>query len=127
MLELFTKNYVCMDSTHGLNAYQFELTTLLTLDELHQGFPVGFMFSNTVSTLTLTVFLESIKARIKHPIKSKVFMSDMADEFYNAWSKVMGPTDHQLFCTWHVDRAWRQNLPRVCFKIAFFNLTRGAL
>lgn len=38
MLENFRDKSVCMDSTHGLNSYGFELTTLLVLDELNQGF-----------------------------------------------------------------------------------------
>lgn len=40
-------------------------------------------------------------------------MSDMAEEFFNAWVKVMGITDFRLFCAWHVDRAWRKNLCKI--------------
>ncbi|XP_068085219.1 uncharacterized protein [Anabrus simplex] len=35
-------------------------------------------------------------------------MSDMEEVFHNAWLKVM-----KLFCSWHVDRAWRKNLCKI--------------
>lgn len=31
MLQTFGKNIICIDSTHGLNSYDFELTTLMKL------------------------------------------------------------------------------------------------
>ena len=40
----------------------------------------------------------------------KWFMSDLAEQFYNAWVATFGNRPHKLVCTWHVDRAWRENL-----------------
>lgn len=40
-------------------------------------------------------------------------MSDIAPVFYNAWVKVNGPVKNQLFCSWHVDRAWQINLKKI--------------
>ena len=38
-------------------------------------------------------------------------MSDMAPQFYNAWVAVMGdPRPIKLICTWHVDKAWKEEL-----------------
>jgi hypothetical protein len=34
----------------------------------------------------------------------RVFMSDMAENFYVVWSDVMGPVEFRLFCSWHVLR-----------------------
>lgn len=33
--------------------------------------------------------------------------------FYNAWQSVMGPVQKQLFCSRHVDRAWKTNLSKI--------------
>ena len=33
MLKQYGNNYICCDSTHGLNCYDFELTTLLILQK----------------------------------------------------------------------------------------------
>ena len=35
------------------------------------------------------------------------FMSDDAQQFFNAWGSVFGPVKNILFCTWHVDWAWK--------------------
>lgn len=43
----------------------------------------------------------------------KTFMTDIVSTFYSAWSCIMGPAEHQLFCSWHVDRAWQQNLSKI--------------
>ena len=95
VLERFGKKCVCMDSTHGLNSYEFELTTLLVLDDLNQGFPCAFMFSNRTDSEMLEVLLLCIRNVIGDRLKTSVFMSDMADEFFNAWQKIMEPPQFQ--------------------------------
>ncbi|XP_050064830.1 uncharacterized protein LOC126553754 [Aphis gossypii] len=92
----FGPNKICIDGTHGTNAYDIQLYTIMTVDEYGTGCPVAFCFSNRVGI-----------------IKSKVFMSDDAPAFYNAWVNVMGPAEHRLLCTWHVDRNWRDNLSKI--------------
>ncbi|KAJ8970809.1 hypothetical protein NQ314_001022 [Rhamnusium bicolor] len=42
MLKTFGKNTVCVDSTHGLNGYDFELTTVMIIDEFGEGFPGAY-------------------------------------------------------------------------------------
>ena len=37
-------------------------------------------------------------------------MSDTASQFYNAWIGTMGGKPIRLICTWHVDRAWQEEL-----------------
>ena len=34
----------------------------------------------------------------------------MAPQSYNAWSSVMGDSDNHLYCAWHVDKAFRENI-----------------
>lgn len=42
MLEKYGSDCICIDGTHGLNGYKFELVTLLVLDDLREGFPSAF-------------------------------------------------------------------------------------
>ena len=37
-------------------------------------------------------------------------MSDLANQFYNAWIGIMGGRPQRLVCTWHVDKAWQEEL-----------------
>lgn len=113
ILRKFGNNIVCMDDTHGLNFYGFALTTLLVIDDLNEGFPTAFMFSNRVDTEVSELFLTIIKESLQESLKPNVFMSDMAESFYNAWKNVMEPAGKQLFCTWHVDKAWKKNLNKI--------------
>ena len=46
MLKSFSSNAVCIDSTHGTNAYDFNLTSILVIDDYREGLPVGWMISN---------------------------------------------------------------------------------
>ena len=42
MLKKFGPNQViCIDATHGTNAYDFSLLTVLVVDEYGEGYPVG--------------------------------------------------------------------------------------
>lgn len=90
MLKKYGSDCVCLDGTHGLNSYDFELNTLLVLDELREGFPCAFLISNRSDTLALTLFFETIKDKLKETLTPKIFMSDLADTFFNAWVSVMG-------------------------------------
>lgn len=84
ILEQSGKKVTCMDSTHGLNAYKFDLTTLLVLDDLNEGFPCTFMFSNRTDCEMLKVMLLNVKRVLGKSVETDVFMTDMAEEFYNA-------------------------------------------
>lgn len=93
MYQKFAHKGVCCDSTHGTNAYDFSLTTILVIDEFGQGFPSAWCLSSHEDFTTM------------------FFMSDMAPQFYNAWVAVMGdPRPIKLICTWHVDKAWKEEL-----------------
>lgn len=37
----------------------------------------------------------------------------MASELFNAWENVMDPVKFRLYCAWHVDKAWRNNMNKV--------------
>jgi len=102
-----------MDSTHGTNAYDYQLTTLMTTDEHGEGFPCAFCFSNRVDETAMRAFLTICKRNIGRPIEDAVLMTDDAEVYSNAWVQVMGPPAHSLLCTWHIDRAWRKNLNKI--------------
>lgn len=107
------KKEVAMDSTHGTNAYDYQLTTLMTTDEHGEGFPIAFCFSNRVDEVAMRTFLTICKRTIGRSIDDAVLMTDDAEVYANAWVQVMGPPAHRLLCTWHIDRAWRKNLHKI--------------
>ncbi|KAF0707929.1 Transporter [Aphis craccivora] len=103
---------VCIDGTHGLNAYDFELVTLLVVDDFDSGFPCCFMFTNLKDTKIYTVMFSTIKNKVGI-ISPDTFMTDIVETFYSAWENIMGSVPHRLLCSWHVDRAWRQNICKI--------------
>ena len=112
--QLYMRNSeTAMDSTHGTNAYDYQLTTVMVIDEHGEGFPAAFCFSNRVDEFRMSIFLSVCKEHIGMPLPDAVFMSDDTEVFYNAWTHVMGRPAHRLLCTWHIDRAWRKNLSKV--------------
>lgn len=64
MIQKFGSSTLTIDGTHGMNCYDFELTTLMVLDEYRQGFPVSFMFSNRKDTYIYQLFFQQIKATV---------------------------------------------------------------
>lgn len=109
MLSKFGSDRLCIDSTHGMTGYGFELTTLLVVDEYEEGIPVAFFCSSSVNSDNLKVFFNCVKEAVGE-VKPRSFMSDDAPAFYNAWVAVMGSVDKRLLCSWHVDRAWQGKL-----------------
>ena len=108
MLQKYGSNIICFDGTHGLNSYNFELTTILVLNDVGQGFPCAYMFSNRADSMIMTVFTKIICQSLRSPVKANVLMSDMSEIYMNGWSSIMPEPSNFLFCSWHVDNAWRK-------------------
>uniref|UniRef100_A0A6P7GTZ2 Uncharacterized protein LOC114346431 n=1 Tax=Diabrotica virgifera virgifera TaxID=50390 RepID=A0A6P7GTZ2_DIAVI len=111
-LKLFGADKICVDSTHGTTGYDFLLTTLMVVDEFGEGVPTAFLLSNRADTNVLTYIFNSIKEQTGD-IKCKVFMSDDAPEFFNAWTNIMSKSENHPLCAWHIDRNWRKNLNKI--------------
>ena len=110
MLMKFGNITVCVDATHGTNMYDFHLITILVIDEYGEGIPVVWVITNREDALLLLEFLKEVKKRTG-PLTPQWFMSDDADQYFNAWRGVFGENGTiKILCSWHVDRAWRAAL-----------------
>ncbi|XP_072379297.1 uncharacterized protein [Diabrotica undecimpunctata] len=112
LLQRYGHDCICLNGTHGANSFDFELVTLMILDELHEGFPCAFLISNRKDINVLSIFFNKIKLKTGI-IKPKIFISDWDDTYFNAWSIIMGVPEKRLYCTWHIDHCWRTNLPKI--------------
>lgn len=88
ILKKFGSDCICLDSTHGMNSYDFQLTTLMIIDDMRQGFPCAFLISNRVDKEILKVFFFHVRM-YSDGIAPQVFMTDIAESFYNAWIEIM--------------------------------------
>lgn len=86
----------------------------MVVDEFGEGVPVAFMFSNRKDTHIYKKIFEVIKSNVG-VVSTKVFMTDIVSTF-SARCSTMGPAKQQLFWSWHIDRAWQQNLSKICSK-----------
>ena len=108
MRTLATNRGICVDGTHGTNSYDFTLITVMVIDEYGEGFPVAWCISNREDHK----FLQCSEKRVG-TLYPKWFMTDLAEQFYNAWVSTFGNKPRKLVCTWHVDRAWREKLKQL--------------
>ncbi|KAE8739182.1 hypothetical protein FOCC_FOCC015323 [Frankliniella occidentalis] len=91
----FTDDKVLIDSTHGTNDYDFQLTTLGSVDSAGVGVPVAYCISNHVTQDFIKQFFRVLKPKLTKSLTStKVFMSDMASEFYSAWKEDFGESEN---------------------------------
>ena len=101
--------YNMYDDTHGTNAYEFHLITLMVIDEFGEGFQTAWRVSSHIDSDTLKRFFQAVKANVGE-LKPAWFMSDIADQFYNAWATTFTHTPKHIRCTWHVLWAWKNHL-----------------
>lgn len=111
LLKKLGTDRICIDGTHGTTGCDFQLVTLLCVDEFGAGFPVAYCITNRVDRKAMLAFLKAIKVRTGQ-VAANAFMSDDAPAFFNAWKDVMGEPKHRLLCAWHVDKNWRENIKR---------------
>ncbi|KAH1006085.1 hypothetical protein HUJ04_006963 [Dendroctonus ponderosae] len=98
-LSKFGSNKICIDGTHGLNAYGCQLYTILVVNDYGSGMTVAFCFSNRQDIAIFKFMFEIIKKSVG-VITTEVFMSDDYPAFYLAWESIMGRVDKRLLCTW---------------------------
>jgi len=88
-----------------------KLITVLVLDEFGEGIPVAWAITNREDTTMLVEFLRAIRQRRGPLEQPRWFMSDDAEQYFNAWKGVFeADKTTKLLCVWHVDRAWRSAL-----------------
>ena len=106
MLIEFGSSAICMNFTHGTKCYDFNLTSIVVVDEYGEGIPM----SNRQDTFVTMEFLKLIWDRTGN-INPRLFMTDDAEQFFTAWRASFGDgTTTKLLCLWHVDRSWRKAL-----------------
>jgi len=64
---------ICIDGTHGTNAYDIQLYTLMTVDEFGSGCPVAFCFSNRSYECIFQLFFNVVKFKVGQ-IQSTVYV-----------------------------------------------------
>ncbi|KAF0738422.1 SWIM-type domain-containing protein [Aphis craccivora] len=102
---------------HPWNYHDFQLITLLVVDEFGAGCPVAFCLSNRIDTVAMSRYFVYTR---------KILVSDDNSTYINAWSNIMSNPDYHLLCKWHVDRSWRKNLNKKNRK-DIINLTQQML
>ena len=108
MLQAFGNDTICIDATHETNAYDFNLITIVVIDEYGEGIPVGWMLCNRKDSMAIIPFFAAIKQRCGI-LSPSWFMSDDSDNFFNAWKGIFGEQrTKKIICAWHVDRSWRK-------------------
>ncbi|GFQ99887.1 MULE domain-containing protein [Trichonephila clavata] len=74
MLKFYGNDTICLDFTYGINAYGFDLATLLVLDDKREGFPAAFILSNRQDSTALKLVFAAIKEHAC--IAPKVLMTE---------------------------------------------------
>ncbi|KAJ8971715.1 hypothetical protein NQ317_006017 [Molorchus minor] len=109
ILKRYASNCIYIDGISSSNGSNFDLITLMVFDDMLQVFPCAFLITNRMDEEVLKMFFRCIRQRTAC-LTSRIFLSDASDSFYNAWRQIMGETRYNLYCTWHLDKAWQQNL-----------------
>ena len=114
---------ICADSTFGTNKYGYLFITFLIVDGRQCGVPFLSIVSNSEKTDRLVIVLEAFKKKVGITGKAKYFMSDLAPNFLNAWTRVFGSETRWLYCDWHFVRAVDKNLLKYLKKKeVYFNI-----
>lgn len=101
---------ICIDATHGTNAYGIQLVTLMIVNSFGNGIPCAFFYTTKEDVDALGLFFSAIKTAVGN-LAPKVFMSDDASAYWNAFKATMDCENaKRLLCTWHIDRNWRKKL-----------------
>ena len=85
---------------------------MMVVDEYGEGFPVAWCISNREDKLLLMNFFNALKMRVGS-VEPAWFMSDLTEQYYTTWISSFRGKPRKIVCTWHVDRAWREQLREI--------------
>ncbi|GFS30280.1 uncharacterized protein NPIL_499441 [Nephila pilipes] len=85
MLNFYGNDTICLNFTQGVNAYGFDLATVLVLDDKREGFPAAYILSNRQDSKALSFAFVAIKEYVS--ISPKVLMTEY---FSIAWRTAFG-------------------------------------
>ena len=78
-----------MDATHDTTQYNFQLISILVIDDFGGGLSVAWAISNREDVTLLVQFLKAVHTLVGD-IETAYFVPDCAEQYYNAWSGVFG-------------------------------------
>ena len=100
---------LCLDGTHGLNGYGYQLFSLLMRHPATgHGYPIAFLISEFKRTITLKEWLNFLKQEHEEWCPD-IFMVDDAGEEIKAVKECF-PDSSVFLCHFHVLRSWRRKL-----------------
>ena len=92
MFKKYGNRGVCIDATYKVNDYDFHLITILVLDDFQEGIPVAWALANREDKISIFHIVQALWEQ-SGSITARWFMSDMAQQYYNAWKEVFPTTD----------------------------------
>ncbi|KAK7582668.1 hypothetical protein V9T40_014113 [Parthenolecanium corni] len=101
---------VCIDGTHGTNAYKFELINFVVPDRMGRGYPVVHFITNRKDEETYTLMFQHLK--LKNPnLDLFCVITDDETALINGLKNVFNNINFRhILCQWHVRRAWISNI-----------------
>lgn len=101
--------FLSLDATHDVCMYDRGIlyTIVIRHPVAGRGVPVAYLITNDHSTRPLAAWFSSLKEQNVHPVRITIDCSLPED---NAIQAVWGDDTTVQFCTWHVMRAWQQNI-----------------
>lgn len=106
MCQKFSSDNVCIDTSYSSTKGQrsnYELTTVLVIDDYDEGFPVAYMLSLSVNSENLITLFNSLKNFVG-PLHPSSFICDEMDLFHGAWADVMGPVEKRSAYSQLIDK-----------------------
>lgn len=114
-LRLYGDKVIAMANTRMKNLHDFNLHTLLVLDNEEEGLPIAFLISNRNDRAVVDIFISCIRDRVG-VIETRTLITDLQLTYYDSWSDLMAPPQIFLFCFWRVCEAWRLNCGKLVSK-----------
>lgn len=115
MLRSYGNNVVAVDGARAATGCQFVLQSVLVLDEYREAFPAAFAISNRADETVLDIFLTCVREKVG-VLRPSTLVTSMQQSCYESWRRIMATPGQRLYCTWHVNQAWLEQLKQVTNK-----------
>ena len=98
---------LCVDGTHGLTGYGYELLSIVVVDKFGHGLVCAWGLASRENKVIWQLIGESLRPPTKE-IEPEVLMSDDKNSAWNGLIRVWPSLKHKLLCHWHLKRNVRK-------------------
>ncbi|XP_018896732.2 uncharacterized protein [Bemisia tabaci] len=110
LMKRYGSKIIIVGVTHGTNQCEYELFTVMVVDDNRRGWPVAHLITSKSDANTIKFFFQTLDARLNNEVPLSFVITDDDPTLINAANAGFSQEIKHILCVWHVLKNLEENL-----------------